>query len=152
MAIYSYLWAFSTVSKSTLQSTPSYNIESFTAQADQPSPLWGWREPQRKNTLRPRPARIVVNADQSQSADGFWTFQWCLPPMTPLMFAYILTNQFSSGAVWSAPATVQTWDENVNGYSAFQCTALRPVPGEHYQILDGTFVDVVYRFVNGVLL
>lgn len=151
MALYSYMWAFSTISKSSLNGNSAYNIENFTVQSDQPSPMWGWREPQRKGTLRPAPARVVVNIDGSVRADGFWSFTWCMNPMTALMFNYILTNQFSSGSVWSAPATVQTFDENVNGYSCFQCTANRPVPNQDYTIQDGFYIDVKYRFTFGVL-
>lgn len=152
MAIYSYFWAFSTISKVTLTAGTTYNIEAFPVQSDQPSPAWGWREPQRKGTKRPRYPAYPQNMDLSVSPQGLWEFTWCMPPMTPGMFAYIIANQFSSGTLWSAPATVQTYDENVNGYSAFQVTALRPIPEEHYTIQDEKYIDVLYRFVGGTLL
>lgn len=151
MSLYSYLWAFSTITKAALQANSAYNIENFPVQADQTSPVLGWHEPQRKGTERPRPARIAQAADLTVRADGYYEFTWSLPPMTPGAFTYLLTNQWPGG-VWSANATVQTWDDAVNGYSAFNCIAIRPVPGSDFDILDTFYVDVKYKFVGGVLL
>jgi hypothetical protein len=148
----SYFWAFSTIAKATLIAGTTYNVEALALQSDQVTPILGWKEPQRKGTLRPKPARIAIAMDLSQRADGFWEITWCFPPWTPGQFAYIIANQYSSGTLWSAPATIQTWDDNVNGYSAFQCTALRPVPGQDFDIQDGMYIDVKQRFVGGVLL
>lgn len=150
--LYSYFWSFSTVTKTTLTTGTTYNIEAFALQSDQLNPGLAWFPPQRKGTLRPRPARIVTMADLSRRADGLWEFTWSMPPMTPGQFAYVITNQFSSGSVWSAPATVQTWDDNINGYQAFQCTANRPVPGEDFDILDGMYIDVKYHFTAGTII
>lgn len=151
MAELSYLWAFSSISKSTLQGNSAYNIENFTWQSDQTAPILGWKPPQRKGTTRPKLGRYPQNLDTSQRGDGFWEFVWCLPPMTPLMFKFILDNQFGSG-VQFAPATVQTFDESINDYNAFQVTANRPVYGQDYDIQDEMFIDVKYRFTGGVLL
>lgn len=152
MTVSDYQWAFLTISKATLIASSSYTLSAFPWQSDQVTPLLGWKEPQRNGTLRPRPTRLAANADLSRRPDGTWTFTWAMPPMTPLQFFYLITNQWSSGSTWSAAATVQTWDDNVNGYSVFNVTAIRPTPGQDYGILDGMYMDVKYSFVGGVLL
>lgn len=150
--ILDYLWAFSLVSKSTLQNTAAYQITAWTPQSDQVTPGLGWKEPQRKNTKRPRPARIAGYADLGRKADGFSVNAWSFPPWTPGQYLYLINNQWSTGALWSAPATIQTWDESVNDWACFQCIAWRPVPGEDYDILDTFLTDPVIRFTKGVRL
>lgn len=150
-ALESYLWAFGLVSKATLQGNTAYNIENFPVQADQVTPLLGWKAPQREGTLRPYRPRIVQAADYSRKADGGWKSCWCLPLWTQNMLTYILTNQWPND-IWSADATMQTWNESVGGYSVYQCTALRPVPNEDYTIIDGMHQNVKIRFEGGILL
>lgn len=152
MTISDYQWAFSHITKAALQASSTYTITNFSVQTDQVNPGLGWKEPQRKGTLRPRPVRLATNADQSRRPDGTWEGVWCFPPWTPGQFAYVITNQWASGAVWSADATIQTWDDNVNAYSCFQVTIWRPVPGEDFDIIDQMYIDVKVKYTFGVLL
>ncbi len=146
----SYFWAFSHIAKATLTTGTTYNVEAFAVQSDQSAAIM-WQIPQRSGTRRPRPGRILIAADQSQRADGFWEFQWSFAYLTFGMFKYIEDNQFATGSVWSANATVQTLTDN-GTFQAYQCTCLRPVPGEHYEPEDRGLRNVLYRFVAGVLL
>lgn len=147
--LFSYFWAFSTISTGTLTTGTTYNLEAFAVQSDQ-TPMTPWMIPSR-SSKRPKPARIVLNLDQSQSPDGAWDFDWVFGYLTTNQFKYIEDNQFSSGAYWSAAATVQTLTDN-GTYQAYQCTCLRPIPGENFQPEDGGFINVTYRFRGGVLL
>lgn len=150
--ILDYLWAFSYVDKTTLQNTAAYQITAFAKQSDQVTPALGWKEPQRKSTQRPKPQRISEFADLSRQADGNWQSAWSFPPWTPGQFVYLINNQWSSATLWSAPATIQTWDESVNDWACFQVLAYRPVPGVDYDILDTFLTDPIIRFMKGVRL
>lgn len=152
MPITDYCWAFSTITKATLQGSSTYQIVNFTVQNDQTSPILGWKEPQRKGTISPRRARYAPDALGAQKADGPWEAVWCMMPMTPLQFAYIDTNQFSNGTLESAPCTIQTWDFAFNAFNCFTFTVARPIFGQDYDILDGFYVDVKYRFTEGTKL
>lgn len=148
-----FLWCFSTVTKTALQSgSPDYRIMSFTWQADQTSPILGWHDPQREGTERPRRQRYSAMLNQAQRADGFYIMTLCFAVFTPLQLGYIDTQQFSSGAVESAPATIQVYDDEVRGFSAFTVTANRPVPGQDFEYRDGFYVNVKYRMTAGTKL
>lgn len=148
-----YRWAMNTlISKSALNASSAYLLDQFPLQSDQVTPAMKWLPyPQRKGTLRPKRARYVVNAESQQKGDGFYKLAWSIPFMTPGMYAYILANQFPSGAD-SGPATIQTWDDRIQDYSAFQVVVQLPVPGQDFQIVDDDYQDVIYRFDGGVLI
>ena len=150
-AAYSYMLAAGTLTKSALTSNSAYNVENFPAASDQPLPSLPWREPQRQNTTRPKPARLATLTDFSVRADGFWLFQWSWPVFTPGMLKYFEDTFFSSGAAWSAAVTVQTYTDN-GTYQAFNAVMKRPEPGVDYDIRDGLYTNIVFKFQGGVLL
>jgi hypothetical protein len=148
-----YLWAFSTVTKAALQdSANGHRVLDFPWQTHQTTPLLGWKEPQRDGTERPKRGRYSMMLDGSQRADGLWIMTLCFGVFTDDQMSYIDTNQFSSGTVEFAPATIQVYDDNARAYNAFTVTANRPVPGQDFEILDGFYRNVKYRFTAGTKL
>src|ERR1051326_6682869 len=119
--ILDYCWAFSTISKATLQGSNCYQIVNFPLQSDQTTPALKWTEPDRENTSRPKLARYSLTVSLKQRGDGFYLFTLGFKFWTPGQMAYVLTNQF--GSAQSAPATVQTWDDGVGGFSCFHAEA-----------------------------
>lgn len=149
-----YQWAFSTISKATLQASTAYIIRNFTVQSDQVVPNQLWTDPVREYTQRPKFARYSKTVSMKQRADGFYVFQLGFKVWTPGQLAYILTNQFGSGAQYGL-ATVQLWDDDLQAYECFQATAQRPVPQQDYDIpeTDGSmYTNIRIRFEAGVLL
>lgn len=151
--IYSYYLYFGTISKAALLADPANNIESFPMQADQPYPGLAWTEPERELTKRPTPARVTMNADLSQDADGFFEFQWGWRYYTEGQMAYILQTGFGDVNRYdtmSIPVTVQTYFDS--GYVAFHAYLLRPVWGVQYTTEDGGYGNVVLRYTRGVII
>lgn len=155
MAIYSYLWAFSTVSKTVLLANPTYNVELFTPQSDQGAGF-PWREPGGPKMIRPEFVRVVEVMDESWEGDGTYSFAWHFVVWTPGQFAFVDTGQWGGGSLRSGPATVQTWTDWASGgtsgsYQVFQCNAKRPEMGKEYVNQDGFYRDVVVKFTGGIL-
>lgn len=146
-----YLWAFSTVTKATLQAG-AYQITAFTWQTDQVTPLLCWKEPGQDGSEHPRRQRYSAMLDGSQRADGFWTGVLCFGLLTPLAMGYLDTSQFSSGTVESAAATIQVPDDNNRAWNVFTCTMYRPIPGQDFEYRDGYYVAVKYRWTAGTRL
>ena len=152
-AIYQYFLAFSSISKSALLANPAYNIENFPYQSDQTNPGLGWTEPHRELTQRPTPARVTQNADLSQTADGFYTFQWGFAYWTTGQLAYLLNTAFGGAngyALLSIPVTVQTYADS--GYVAFRALLARPIWGTSFRTQDGGYENVVLKFARGVVI
>ena len=152
MSIYNYRLAFSTITKSALNAG-NYNLEDFVVPADVPSPAYAWTEPQRPGTTRPVPARVTMNADLSQSFDGFYTWEWYFRYWLTSELAQILTDAFGGVNFYNVgfvPVTVQTW--MVDDYVAFHANLLTPVWGQQYQTEDGGYGDVRLRFTKGVII
>lgn len=164
-----YRWAFSTLAARTdfqlFIPGNTYDIVDYWAvnnlQSDQTLPILKWREPDRELTTRPKLSQYTLNMDYSVRADGTWSFNWGWKWFTPGQFNYINYYQFSNGTVWSAPCSVQTWHENdtsnpanagLGYWTCYAGTCLRPLPGEHYKIVDNLYTDVVYRFVGMTVL
>jgi len=150
-AQYQYYLAAGTLTKAVLIAAPANNVENFTVQSDQTTPVFGWHEPQRDNTMRPRLARYVTYLDQSVRGDGAWSFQWSWKVFTHGQLNFMNTTFFSSGAIWSAPCTVQTYADGAL-YAAYNATIVRPVPGQDYTLQDDTLIDVIYKFVGGIVI
>ncbi len=150
---YSYLLAFSTITKATLIANSNYNIENFAIQSDQTTPGLGWTEPVRDRTKRYSFARITTNADESISGDGTFRFAWGFPFWTEGQMGYILNTAFSGANVYgdlSIPVTVQTFAET--GYVAFHALLARPIWGTHYQTQDGGYDNIVLGFTRGKII
>jgi hypothetical protein len=149
-----YQWAFSTISKATIQASTSYIIRNFPTQSDQLVPNQLWTDPIRELTKRPVLARYSKTVSMRQRGDGFYEFTLGFHVWTPGQLAYILANQFTSGVQYG-PATVQLWSDDQGGFAVFNCEAQRPVPGQDYDIpaTDGAlYWNIKQRFEAGVLL
>ena len=148
-ALYQYYLAPATLSRTALLAASANNVENFPVQSDQFPAVFGWHEPQRDNTMRPRLARYSTYLDQSVRGDGGYSFQWSWRVMTQGQLLYMQNTFFSGGSAWSAPCTVQTYLDG-GFYATYNATILQPVPGQDYTITDNFLIDVVYKFVGGI--
>jgi len=127
--------------------TSTYEVESLPVQSDQPdADAWTIAG---DGTTPPRPARVIVNADLSVSADGFLEFEWRMSYMSFGMLDYWLTTFLPSG-VQDADVTVMTYNErDVAMY--VQCKMRKPVfPSADAQVVPGGWGNVIWRFKKGV--
>lgn len=127
--------------------TSTYDVSALTQQADQTIEIpWVIA---RDDTLIPRHARIVKNADGSKSRDGFVRFKWRMSYMTFLMMDFWLDSFLASGAE-SANVTVRTFDEQ-DAEVYYQGIIYRPpFDGQNPRPAPGGWADVVWEFDNGV--
>jgi hypothetical protein len=127
--------------------TTTYNIAGLAVQADQSLGVEWCIDS--SGTTPPKPARVTVNADESESDDGFYTFAWRMSYMTNLMLSHWLST-FLPGGVRSAPVTVLTYTE---ADVAIYLTGLirKPeFPSSDAQYAIGGWGNVIWRFRRGV--
>lgn len=152
--VYEYRLAFSTISKATLEGSPSYLIENFPVQSDQVNDT-PWTPPIDNGTLYPHLARYTQTADLTQRGDGYWLFNWVLPYLTEGMVGHLENGPLYAcnwcGALWAA-VTVKTLCKD-GVFRVYNAYALVPVEeGSHFRRGYLGVEDYLIRFVHGVYL
>lgn len=100
----------------------------------------------------PLPARTSMNADGSESDDGFYTFDWVFD-----YFPFGMLTNFLTAAgltsVRSAVVTVMTYTAETNAAVYLTCIIHKPrFPGADAQYAKDGFSKVRFRFTNGVVI
>lgn len=147
MTITDYQLANGNIAKATLQGSATYTITSFAAASDMGTR--GWTIPGDSSTF-PQPARIVRTADGNSRADGYYEWVWVWDYLTEGQLAALDTLFSLSDTVWSAACTVQLRMPD-GGFDCYQAIIHRPEPRSLKRSAVG-FVEVSFRFTNGVLL
>lgn len=128
--------------------TDTYKIESIVAQTDQGAVPW--LAPDIYQSTPPRQSKVVQTLDMSQTASGFYTFEWVFSYWTNDMLGYWHTT-FLPSSVESANVTVKAYDDTD---TAIHLTAvlLKPRAGDHMTQAWAGWRNVRMRFAKGVVI
>jgi hypothetical protein len=128
--------------------TTTYKITNFATQTDQSG--MPWMAPNAFRTVTPIQAQVVQTLDMAAHADGFYTWQWAFDYLTNDMLGYWFTT-YLAASVKSATVTVKTFDATD---TAVHLTGvlLRPESGQHMEVQQGGWQNVIMRFIKGVII
>jgi hypothetical protein len=157
------------ITHATLVASSTNNLENLNPYyfTSSKAPNWVWGPPDRELTTLPRRPAYETMLDMSQKSHGLVYWQWGFKylPLGPLMAFTVRLGLSDTGVsafpdymLDSALCTVRTptygaWDAankaSYLGYETYQCTALKPIPNEHYKLETGGVRDIIFRFVGG---
>lgn len=125
-----------------------YLIEERALASDQPSPtLMPWMVSDASDF--PRKPTYDITVGGRQKPNGFDQWTWVLFPLTMGMLHDFEDDIFNGEE--DVAVTVKTLLAN-GDYSTYHARLLKPVPGQHYKLVDGVIQDYTLRFISGVLL
>lgn len=116
----------------------------FPIQSDQSPFLQPWGPPIDHKEMYPRRQRAKVNADFSQTFDGFWQWDWVLAFLTEGMVSYFETT-FYPYFTGSTLVTAKTIKRN-GVYGVYQGTMLYPEAPEYYDPSERGIENYKLRF------
>lgn len=123
-------------------------IRNFPEQADQPPVAWAIDGQRSQPPTRPFK---TTTADGVRREFGLYTGSLVFSYLTFGMLNYLNTTLLAFGNDLAVNATIQTYTE-IDSLITIQCLIYKPIVEELSSPAPGGYKDVVYRYVNGVVV